>query len=68
MSVLNRTYAIVTLPGCCVTLKTLLLRSKLLKVSQHPTKKCAGCVSPTKVPPQNDQQSNPYILFGINYV
>ncbi|AFY57218.1 hypothetical protein Riv7116_4805 [Rivularia sp. PCC 7116] len=31
--------AIVTMPIWCVTLKTLLLRSQLLKVSQHPTRK-----------------------------
>ncbi|AFY58661.1 hypothetical protein Riv7116_6318 [Rivularia sp. PCC 7116] len=35
----DRTYASVTKLWWCVTLKTLLLRSKLIKVSQHPTKK-----------------------------
>ena len=45
-TLLYRTYAIVTKPGWCVTLKTLLLCLTLVKVSRAPTRKCAGCVSP----------------------
>ncbi len=39
----HRTYAIVTMYGWCVTLKSLLLRSELIKVSQHPTRKMSSC-------------------------
>ena len=40
--------AIVTIYRWCATLKTLLIRSSLLACVAHPTKKCAGCVSPIK--------------------